>query len=180
VPIYLLGSSDFSAQLAAELGLPFAFASHFAPDYMFHALMQYRANFQPSETLSQPHVMVGVNVFAADTDEEAARLFTSLQQQFVAMLRGTRGNVPPPVESMANLWTPPERDHVQRMLRVSAVGSPGRVRATLEALLEETRADELVITAQMYDHAARVKSFRLAAEVMREINAARKEKTAAA
>jgi luciferase family oxidoreductase group 1 len=168
VPIWLLGSSDFSAMLAAELGLPFAFASHFAPDYLFAALALYRENFKPSESLDRPHVMVGVNAFAADTDGQAARLFTSLQQAFLGMVRGRRGLLQPPVEGMDGLWTPAERAQVERMTRISVVGSPGTARRGLEALVEATGADELMLTGQIFDHAARLRSFEIFAELRDE------------
>jgi luciferase family oxidoreductase group 1 len=171
VPIWLLGSSDFSATLAAELGLPFAFASHFAPDYLHPALALYRNHFKPSDRLAAPYAMVGVNVVAADTDDEARRLFTSAQQQFLSLLRGTPGQLPPPVDSMEGRWGPAERAEVQRRTRVSVVGSPGAVRAGLAALLSETGADELMLAAHVYDHGARLRSFELAAGAFREINA---------
>jgi luciferase family oxidoreductase group 1 len=178
VPIYLLGSSDFSAQLAAELGLPFAFASHFAPEYLLHALHLYRNNFKPSPALAEPHVMVGVNVFAADTDDEAKRLFTSLQQAFLNLTRGVPGPIPPPVERLQ--MSLQEQSHVNRMTRVSAVGSPTTVRTAIEKILEETAADEIIATAQIFDHAARLRSFELAAEVFRAINEGGGEDAAAA
>src|SRR5437764_9140920 len=137
VPIYLLGSSDFSARLAAEQGLPFAFASHFAPDFLHLALGLYRAQFEPSEQLAQPHAMVGVNVIAADTDAEAARLLTSLQQQFLNLIRGAPTQIAPPVERMDGRWLPPERAHVERMTRCSVVGSPQTVRRGLEKLIDQ-------------------------------------------
>ncbi len=167
VPIWLLGSSDFSAALAAELGLPFAFASHFAPDYLHAALALYRENFKPSDRLAEPYAMVGVSVFAADTDAEGRRLFTSLQQQFLNRVRGRPGQLPPPVDSMEGRWDEAERAHVERMTRVSAAGSPVRVQERLAAVLAETRADELILTAHIYDHAARLRSFELAAQAMR-------------
>jgi luciferase family oxidoreductase group 1 len=172
VPLYLLGSSDFSARLAAELGLPFAFASHFAPDALYDALALYRGHFRPSAQLDRPHVMVGVNVIAAATDAEARRLFTSLQQAFLGMIRGARSALLPPIESMEGRWSPLESGHVQRMLRCSAVGSPATIRRELEALIESTGADEIIATAQVYDHQARLRSFELAAGVFEEINAA--------
>src|SRR5688572_30059517 len=129
VPIYILGSSDYGASLAAELGLPFAFASQFAPDYLHAALGLYRSQFQPSDVLDRPYAMVGVNVFAADTDEEARRLFTSLQQAFLGMARNQRSELPPPVETMEGLWTPAERARVERMTKVSVVGSPATAKA---------------------------------------------------
>ena len=163
IPIWLLGSSDFSARLAAELGLPFAFASHFAPDYLHTALRLYRSNFRPSEQLRRPYVMIGVNAFAAETDEEACRLFTSLQQQFLNLIRGMPREIPPPVDDIERLWSPAEQAHITRMTRYSAVGSPETVQRELEAIISETGADELMLTAQMYDHAARLHSFELAA-----------------
>ena len=163
VPVWLLGSSDFSARLAAEHGLPFAFASHFAPDSLHEALALYRRDFEPSEQLAEPYAVVGVNVFAADTDEEGARLFTSAQQQFLNLIRGTPGLLPPPVETMDGLWYPHERAQVARMTRCSAVGSPEKVRPWLERFVEETQADELIVAGQIYDHAARLRSFELVA-----------------
>jgi luciferase family oxidoreductase group 1 len=165
VPLYLLGSSDFSALLAAEMGLPFAFASHFAPDYLQAALMLYRRSFQPSEVLDRPYVMIGANVFAADSDDEARRLFTSLQQQFINLIRGMPQEVPAPVDTMAGRWSLAERTHVDRMTRISAVGSPATLRKQLEALVESTEADEVIATAQIFDHEARLRSFEIAAEV---------------
>jgi luciferase family oxidoreductase group 1 len=162
VPVWLLGSSDFSARLAAELGLPFAFASHFAPDLLHEALALYRRHFEPSARLDRPHVMVAANVFAADTDAAARRLFTSAQQQFLNLVRGTPGLLPPPVESMDRVWLPHERQHVERMTRCSAVGSPGAVRDWLGRFAEETGADELILAGQIYDHAARRRSFEIA------------------
>jgi luciferase family oxidoreductase group 1 len=173
VPIYLLGSSDYSARLAGELGLGFGFASHFAPDYLDFALQLYRGNFTPSDQFARPHALVGVNVFAADTDAEAQRLYTSLQQAFLGLFRNTRGLIPPPVDSMDGLWSPAEQAQVLRMTRYSVVGSPATVRAGLEEIIDSTQADELMITAQIYDHAARVHSFEIAADAMKQINAAR-------
>jgi luciferase family oxidoreductase group 1 len=177
VPIYLLGSSDFSARLAAELGLPFAFASHFAPDYLDVALDLYRTTFRPSDQLARPHAMVGVNVVAADTDAEARRLATSLQQAFLNLIRGRAGELPPPVDSLTGVWLPHEQAHVEHMTRYTIVGSPQTVRHGLEQLLEQTRADEFIATAQIYDHAARLRSFELAAGAFDEINADRRGAT---
>jgi luciferase family oxidoreductase group 1 len=165
VPLWILGSSEFGAQLAAQLGLPYAFASHFAPDYLYHALRLYRREFQPSEQLQRPHVMIGVNIFAADTDAEGERLFTSLKQQFVNLVRNRPTELPPPVDSMDGLWNPSERQHVERMTRVSAVGSPETVKQRLQQILDETQADELMLTAQLYDHAARLRSFEIASAI---------------
>lgn len=176
VPLYLLGSSDFSARLAAAMGLPFAFASHFAPQFLHLALELYRSQFRPSDEWATPHVLVGVNVFAADTDAEARRLFTSLQQQFVNLVRGVPGQIAPPLEQMDGHWTEPEADHVNRMLRYSVVGDPSTVRQGLEGILAETAADELILTASTFDHAARLRSFEIAADAARQINAARTAK----
>ncbi|MDB6156110.1 MAG: luciferase family oxidoreductase, group 1 [Chthoniobacteraceae bacterium] len=170
IPIYLLGSSDFSARLAAELGLPFAFASHFAPDYLLPALDLYRKGFKPSAMLDRPHVIVGVNIFSADTDDEARHLFTSMQQQFLNLVRGHPRQLQPPVDAME--WNPLEEMHVARMTRCSAVGAPETVRQQLVHLLDQTGANEVIATAQIFDHAARLHSFELAAGVFEEINSA--------
>jgi luciferase family oxidoreductase group 1 len=173
VPIYLLGSSDFSARLAAVLGLPFAFASHFAPDFLHTALRIYRDNFRPSEQLERPHAMVGVNVFAADTDAEARRLFTSLQQQFVNLVRGAPDKTPPPIDTMDGVWSPAERAHVERMTRYAVVGGPETLRRGLDVILEDTQADEIIATGSMFEHAARLRSFEIAADVFKQIIASR-------
>jgi luciferase family oxidoreductase group 1 len=170
VPIYLLGSSTFSAELAAKMGVPFAFASHFAPDYLDTALKIYRTRFEPSAALSKPHAIVGANVFAADTDAEADRLFTSAQQMFLNLIRGHPKQMPPPVDSMDGLWNPIEEAHVRRMTQVSVVGGPDRLRAGFEALLAETGADEIIATAHIFDHAARVRSYEIAAEVFQGLS----------
>jgi luciferase family oxidoreductase group 1 len=165
VPLWILGSSDFGAALAAQLGLPYAFASHFAPDALYQALDLYRANFRPSAALSRPHAMVGVNVFAADTGEEARRQFTTLQQLFLNLVRGAPREVAAPVATMEGRWNAAEKSHVDRMTRVSVIGDPDEVRDGLEALLAATGADELMLTAQMHDHEARLRSFEIAASV---------------
>jgi luciferase family oxidoreductase group 1 len=169
VPIWLLGSSLFSARLAAELGLPFAFASHFAPDLMMNALQVYRSLFKPSAELHKPHAMLGINVVAADTDDEARRLFTSLQQQFINLRRGVPGQLPPPVDDIGTIAPAVERVGVDQALGCSVVGSPATVRAGLADFIERTGADELMVTATMFDHAARVKSFEMVAEIRREL-----------
>lgn len=171
IPIYLLGSSTFSATLAAKLGLPFAFASHFAPELLHQALEIYRTEFRPSATLERPHVMVGVNTFLADTDAEAQRLFTSLQQVFLNLIRGQPRQLPPPVETLAGRWTPAEAVHIDRMTRVSVVGSPATARTQFEHLLEATGANELITTAHIHDPEARLHSFELAAQVLQELTA---------
>jgi luciferase family oxidoreductase group 1 len=166
VPIWLLGSSLFSAELAATLGLPFAFASHFAPDYLMHALEIYRSRFRPSETMPAPYAMVGVNVFAADTDAEARRLFTSLQRQFINLRRGVPGLLQPPDDTLESDWSEMERAGVEHMLACSVVGSPATVRRGLASFIERTQADEIMVTAQIFDHGARLRSFEIVAGVL--------------
>ncbi len=175
VPLWLLGSSLFSAQLAASLGLPFAFASHFAPDYLMQALDVYRSQFRPSAQLEKPYAMPGVNVFAADTDVEALRLFTSLQQQFVNLRRGTPGLLSPPLDSMDGQWSDMEKAGVERALAYSIVGSPETVRRELEDFIHATQADEMMVTAQIFDHDARLRSFQIVADIRNALNAERKE-----
>jgi luciferase family oxidoreductase group 1 len=172
VPLYLLGSSDFSARLAAELGLPFAFASHFAPDYLEVALHLYRRDFQPSAALAKPYALIGAGISAAETDAAARRLFSSAQLQFLNLIRGRPGKLPPPVDSIDDHCSPAERDAIDQRTRCSAIGSPETVRRRLVELLEQTGADEIIATAQIFDHAARLRSFEIAAEVFRQINAA--------
>jgi luciferase family oxidoreductase group 1 len=166
VPIWLLGSSLYSAQLAAHLGLPFAFASHFAPDLLLQALEVYRATYRASARWPEPHAMVGVNVVCAETDDEAAFAFTSIQQRFLGMQRGRRGPLPRPIDPAAleAMWTPQEKAGVQRMLAASAVGSPDAVRRQLAALVERTAADELIVAGAVHSHEARVKSYGLLAQ----------------
>ena len=163
VPLWLLGSSDFSARLAAELGLPFAFASHFAPDYLHVAMELYRDNFKPSEQCPEPYAMIAVNVFAADSDAEGRRLATSMQQQFLSLIRGRPGQMPPPVDDMNAYWSDPERDHVERMLRCSVTGTQDTIRGELEFLIAETGADEVMATVPIYDFAARLRSLEILA-----------------
>jgi luciferase family oxidoreductase group 1 len=164
VPLWILGSSLFGAQLAAELGLPFGFASHFAPDALMQALAIYRERFKPSAQLSKPHALACIGVFAAETDQEARRLFTSLQQQFISLRRGTPGPLPPPLESMEGHWSPQERMMVEHSLMYSVVGAPETVRQGLAEFIHTTEVDELMITAQIYDPAARVRSYELTME----------------
>ena len=180
LPIWLLGSSLFSAQLASVLGLPFAFASHFAPDHLQDALQLYRSRFRPSEQLDRPYVMLGVNVFAAATDAGARRHFTSLQQAFVNLRRGQPGQLPPPVDSTDGLWSAMEQAGLDHSLRYAVVGSPETVRRGLAAFIAETQADEIMVTAQMFDHAARLRSFEIVAEIRDALAAATAETTSAA
>jgi luciferase family oxidoreductase group 1 len=165
VPIWILGSSTFGAELAAALGLPYAFASHFAPAALFEALEIYRRQFKPSKQLDHPYAMVGVNVVAAETDEEARRLFTTVQQSFANLLRGRPGKLQPPIDDIEEYWTPPEKHQASRMLEHSIVGSPETVRRGLENLGASTNADELMIVSGVYDHAARVRSYEIVAEI---------------
>ena len=170
VPIWLLGSSDFSARLAGELGLPFAFASHFAPDYLLAALELYRVHFRPSNSLPKPYAAVGVNIVAAETDREAERLFTTLQQAFLNLIRGAPAKLPPAVDSMEGRWNALERQQVERMTACSAVGSPETVSRQLEKLLEATKADELIIAAPIEQQTARLRSYELIADLQRKAN----------
>lgn len=165
IPIWLLGSSDFSARLAGLLGLPFAFAGHFSPNYTLPALQTYRHCFRPSDVLSEPYAMVGVNVMAADTDELAERLATSHYQAFLNLIRGDLKPIQPPVDNMDELWSEFEKMSVQAQLRSSIIGSPDTVKQKLQELLEATQADELMITTQMYRHEDRVRSFEIVADV---------------
>jgi luciferase family oxidoreductase group 1 len=169
VPLWILGSSTYGAQLAAMLGLPYAFASHFAPDHLLDALRIYRTRFEAVGRLEAPHAMAAVNVFAADTDDEARRLFTSVQRAFTDVLRGTPGPFRPPLDDIDAYWSPPERDHVSRMLRHSVVGAPHTVRAGLEEFAALTGADELIVVSAIHDHAARVRSFEIVAEVAGQV-----------
>ena len=173
VPVWILGSSTFGAQLAAMLGLPYAFASHFAPAQMTEAVAIYRERFRPSERLAAPHVMLGVNVFAADTDAEARRLFTSLQQAFLNLRTGRPGKLPPPVdETDARLADPRARAMLANALACSVVGGPDTVRRGLAEFVARTGPDELMVTAQIFDHAARRRSFEILAGLHAELAAA--------
>ena len=164
VPVWILGSSTFGAQLAALLGLPYAFASHFAPAQMMEAMATYREMFRPSGRLSAPYVMLGVNVFAADTDAEARRLFTSLQQAFLNLRTGRPGKLPPPVEETdVRLADPRTRAMLDNALSCSVVGGPDTVRRELAEFVSRTRPDELMVTAQIFDHGARRRSFEILA-----------------
>ncbi|MBG5891202.1 luciferase-like monooxygenase [Providencia hangzhouensis] len=169
IPVWLLGSSLYSARLAAQMGLPFAFASHFAPDLLLQALEVYRANFQPSQRLSKPYAMVCINIIAADTQREAEFLFTSMQQAFVMLRRGQPSQLPEPVESMENIWSPAEKFGVQQALGMSLVGDKTKVRHGLDTILRQTQADEIMVNGQIFDHQARLYSFELAMQVMNEI-----------
>jgi len=165
VPLWILGSSLFGAELAAALGLPYAFASHFAPAALFPALHRYHNAFKPSKQLDRPYAAAGVNVFAADTDAEARRLFTSAQQAFVNVVRGRRGRLPPPIDDIDAYWTPDEKAQVSAMLERSFVGSRETVRAGLEEFSKQTAVDELIVAAAIYDHIARLRSYEILAQI---------------
>ncbi|WP_394788697.1 LLM class flavin-dependent oxidoreductase [Rhodoferax sp.] len=165
VPLWILGSSTFGAQLAAELGLPYAFASHFAPQQMLSAIAIYRARFKPSKQLAKPYVMLGFNMFAADTDAAGRFLFSSLQQAFVNLRSGRPSLLQPPVDGFAERLHPGDAAMVNSALSCAAVGSPDTVRQALRNFIERTGADELMLTSQIFDHAARKRSYEIAAEV---------------
>jgi luciferase family oxidoreductase group 1 len=165
VPVWLLGSSTFSAELAAREGLPFAFASHFAPAMLMEAIAIYRARFQPSEQLSEPYVMVGANVMVADTDEEAQRLFTSTLQKFVSFLRAAPAGTQPPLDDISSFYRPGEQAAVESQMREAIVGSPSTVRAGLEDLVARTGANEIIAAGDTYDFAPRVRSYELLAQL---------------
>ena len=166
VPLWILGSSLYGAQLAGMLGLPYAFASHFAPQALMQAISVYRERFEPSKQLDKPYVMVGCNVIVADTEEEAKRLFTSPQQNFTRMVRGTRGQLPPPIDDIEAFWSSAEKHHAAGMLACSFHGTKDSIKDKLAPMIEETGADELMVAAAVWDHKARVRSFELLAEAM--------------
>ena len=180
VPLWILGSSLFGAQLAAQLGLPFGFASHFAPQSLDHALRVYREGFTPSRQLDRPYALVGVNVIAAPTDAEARYLATSQQMSFADLVRGMRGLVQPPIDDIERYWSPAEKLHASQMLACSVIGSPSTVQAGLEALRARTQADELMIVSDVFDPELRQRSLAIIAEVMGANPAAQPSARAAA
>jgi luciferase family oxidoreductase group 1 len=167
IPIWILGSSTFGAQLAAMLGLPYAFASHFAPQQLDEALQAYRSGCRPSRQLREPYVMLGFNVFAAETDEEAEYLASSMQQAFVNLRSGNPGRLAPPVAGYKESLPRPHRVMLDHVLSCSAIGGPAKVAAEIKAFVTRTSADELMITSQIYDHQARLRSFEIASRSMR-------------
>jgi luciferase family oxidoreductase group 1 len=171
VPVWLLGSSTYSAQLAAALGLPFAFASQFAPALLMEAIRAYRGGFKPSQYLDEPYVMAGVPLVAAETDADAQRLATSALQRHLKLIRGEPIFVPPPVPSMDGLWTEAEKFLVESRLGAAVIGGPATVRQQLGQLLRETQADEFIFTSDLYDHALRLRSFELVADAMKSLGA---------
>ena len=165
VPLWILGSSLYGAQLAAAFGLPYAFASHFAPDALDHALALYKAQFRPSEQMAKPHAMAGVNVVLADSDAEANYHFSSIQQRFTDMVRGKRGYLKPPIDDIESYWSREEKIHASRMLACSFVGSPNTVKRKLDAFVASTGVDELMVASALFDHQARLRSYELLAEL---------------
>ncbi|KGX91332.1 hypothetical protein N781_04510 [Pontibacillus halophilus JSM 076056 = DSM 19796] len=168
IPVWLLGSSGFSAQLAGSLGLPFSFASHFSPNNTLGALDLYRNSFQPSDSMEEPYAMLGVNVIAADTDEEAERLATTLKQQFINLIRGKEAPLQPPVDDMNDIWTPREKAALDQQLGASIIGSKETVKRKLHQFIQQTEADELMVISQIYDHSARLYSYQLVSEIFNE------------
>ncbi len=172
VPLWILGSSLFGSQLAAQLGLPYAFASHFAPDALMQALAIYRERFEPSEQLARPYAMPGINVIAAETDAEARHLATSLQQRFVGMVRGQRGKLQPPIDDIETYWSPAEKAHVAGMLRYAFIGSAETLKRQLGAFIAATQADEIMVTAPIFDHEARKRSYEILAGIAPDLGIA--------
>ncbi|MBC7900678.1 MAG: LLM class flavin-dependent oxidoreductase [Saprospiraceae bacterium] len=168
IPIWLLGSSGFSAQLAGQLGMPFSFAAHFSPEYTLPALELYRSNFRPSKELERPYAMVALNVFAAETNEEAQRLATSQHQSFLNLIRGVPGKIQPPVDDMDSIWTPQEKAMVDARLGGSIVGDRATVKIGLDKIIEQTQADELMINGIFYDHADRLRSYGIISDLWKE------------
>lgn len=168
VPVWLLGSSTYSAKLAAQLGLPFAFASHFAPMLLFEALEIYREEFQPSQYLAEPYAMAGVPVVAAETDAEAQRLSTSALQRHLRLIRGGPVFIPPPIDSMDGLWTPAEQFAVESRMTAAIIGGPDTVHTMLNRFVERTGVNEVILTSDLYDHNLRLRSFEIAAKALRE------------
>lgn len=169
VPLWILGSSLYGAQLAGMLGLPYAFASHFAPGALMEALDAYRARFEPSRQRATPYAMVAANVILADTEAEARRLFTSAQQAFTNMVRGTRGLLPRPIDDIETYWSPHEKAHASSMLACSFVGTRESVRPRLAAFLAQTQADELMVAAAIHDPQARIRSYEILAELQMDL-----------
>jgi luciferase family oxidoreductase group 1 len=169
IPIWILGSSTDSAQLAGFLGLPYAFASHFAPAQFFTAIDLYRKTFRPSEALEKPYIMPCVNVIAADTDEEANRLATSLYQMFIGIITGKRTRLQSPVDNMKNLWTEYEEDAAKQMLQLSFIGSPGTIKTKMKDFSEQTGMNEIMVISNIFDQKAKLHSYKLFADVMKEI-----------
>lgn len=169
IPIWILGSSTDSAQLAAYLGLPYAFASHFAPGQFFAAIDLYRRNFRPSKVLEKPYVMPCVNVIAADTDDEANKLATSLYQMFIGIITGKRTRLQPPVDNMQDLWSVYEEEAAKQMLQLSFVGSPATIKRKMTDFIDKTRLNEIMVISNIFDQKAKLYSYKLFADIMKEI-----------
>ena len=169
IPLWILGSSTFGAQLAAMLGLPYAFASHFAPGSLMAALHAYRAQFKPSRQADKPYSMAGINVLVADTETEAQRLFTSVQQAFANLFRGTRAQLPPPIDNIEAYWTPEEKRQAEHMLTYAVAGTPDTVREHLKQFIARTGVDELMVVTSVYDHKARLRSYERLAEIGQDL-----------
>ncbi|MDN5289055.1 MAG: hypothetical protein JWR38_5329 [Mucilaginibacter sp.] len=169
VPIWILGSSTDSARVAAAMGLPYAFASHFAPAYLPEAISIYRNNFQPSEHLDKPYMMACVNVVAADTEEEAERLATSVQQFFLGVVTGRRQLLQPPIDKMANVWNIYEHEAVSQMLTYLFTGDKEKIKAEIQTFAEQTHIDEIMVTSHIFDEKARIRSYEIFAEALKEI-----------
>jgi luciferase family oxidoreductase group 1 len=169
VPLWILGSSTFGSQLAAMLGLPYAFASHFAPDALMQALAIYRQKFEPSKQLAKSYAVAGCNVFLAPTDAEARHLFTSAQQRAAGIFRGVRGLLPPPIDDIETFWSPMEKAQASRMLQFSFVGSPETVKRGLEQFIANTQVDEVIVASAIFDHGKRVRSYEMLAEVAKDL-----------
>ena len=171
VPMYILGSSTESAYLAGKLGLPYAFASHFAPTQFMAAIERYRANFEPSEVLQEPYIIACVNVIGADTDAEAEFQATTLKQMMLGVVSGRRKLMQPPVENMDKLWSPAERQQVEHMLSLSFVGGRDRLESLVQQFVEQTGVNELMASSHLYDHAARLRSYEVFADAMEAVPA---------
>ncbi|WP_042351906.1 LLM class flavin-dependent oxidoreductase [Bacillus massiliigorillae] len=168
IPIWLLGSSGYSAQLAGQLGLPFSFANHFAPENTMPALQLYRRSFQPSDVLDKPYAMIGVNIIAAETDEEAKKLATSMQQQFLKLIRNAPGPLEPPIDHLDSITNDLEKEALQARVSASIIGSPVTVKKRLTELLNETQADEIIINSSIYDHSARLRSYEIVSKILKK------------
>jgi luciferase family oxidoreductase group 1 len=168
IPIWILGSSLYSAHLAARIGRPYAFAGHFAPHHMMEALKVYRSEFQPSKYLSKPHAMVGVAVVASNSDEEALFQATSVQQRFLSLVRGQLKQTPPPIRDLQGQWTPTEESQVRAITKTMVIGGPGKIQEGLQSLIQQTQADELIITSDLYNDSERMKSFEIIMSVARQ------------
>jgi len=175
VPLWILGSSTDSARLAAALGLPYVFASHFAPQQLRSALRTYRNNFEPSQQLDEPYVMTCINVVAADTDDKAQWLSTSLKQMFMGIITGDRSPMKPPVDNMGEVWNMRQKAAVKQMLRCSFIGDKETIKGELSDFIQSTGSDEVMVASYLYDHQERIRSHQLFAEVMESLNAERKE-----